>query len=58
MAGYAERVQFRIRLREYEEPLCDAAAVASVDAGVRVDAEGWVREKVADCEVGAAFESE
>ena len=55
VAGYAERVQFRMRLREYEESLCDATAVASVDAGVRADAEGWIEEKAAKYEIGAAF---
>ncbi|MCI5142632.1 MAG: hypothetical protein D3909_13110 [Candidatus Electrothrix sp. ATG1] len=53
MAGYVERVQFWMRLREYEEPLGDA--VTSVDAGVRADAEGWMKERVAKYEVGAAF---
>lgn len=48
VAGYADRVQFRMRLREYEEVLGDAAALASVDAGVRVDAEGWIEEKTAE----------
>ncbi|MCI5209859.1 MAG: hypothetical protein D3910_13940 [Candidatus Electrothrix sp. ATG2] len=46
VAGYAERVSFRMRLREYEEVLRDAVALASVDAGVRVDGEGWIEEKV------------
>jgi hypothetical protein len=55
VAGYAERVQFWMRLREYEELLGDAVALASVDAGVRADAEEWTRRKVAQCEVDAAF---